>query len=89
MDVSPCLTSDIQPPVGTQPRQRPLDHLAAAAQPPARVDALAVDAHLGPALRQRHSAPRDVIRLVGMQLLRPASREPASVSFPINWPSQK
>ena len=70
------LISDLQPPVGTQPRQRPLDQPAVATQPPARVDALAGDAHLDPALRQRHAAPQDIIRLVVMQLPGPAPRPP-------------
>lgn len=70
VDIGAPLIANRQPPKACQPGQRPLDDPAIAAQAFAALDALARDAYLDVALRQRPAATRDVIGLVGMDLLR-------------------
>ena len=70
MDIGPSLIADGQPAVPVEPGQGALHHPAMAAQPLAGVDAFAGDAHPDVALGKRPATARDVVGLVGMQLVR-------------------
>lgn len=69
-NVGPPFITNRQSPETPQPGQCSLDHPAIAAQLLAALDALAGNADLDGALRQRLSTARDVIGLVRMQLRR-------------------
>ena len=77
VDVGPPLVADRQAPKARQPSQGALDHPAVSAQALAALDALAGDAHLDVALRERPATARDVIGLVGVQLGGPFARSSA------------
>ena len=77
MNVGPPLVAHLQPPVASEPRQRPLDHPPMPTQPFAGLDATRGDARGYTPLSERLAAPGKVVAFVGMQLLRPLARAPA------------
>lgn len=80
MDVGAPLVADGEAAVAVEPGQGALHHPAVPAQPRAGVDALAGDADLDAALGQRPPTARDVVRLVGMPLVR--SFAPPAIRLP-------
>src|SRR5919197_5656267 len=76
MDVRPALVADDQAAEPPQPGQRALHHPAVAAQPLAALHSFARDA--APDAASPHGGPtaRDVIGLVGVQLVRALARAP-------------
>src|SRR5215218_73323 len=62
------LVADLQAPVAHQPRQRPLHHVAVAAQPIAWLDAAPGDSRGDPTATQRPPAARVVVALVQVEL---------------------
>ena len=80
MDVGPALVADVQPSEAMQPSEAALDDPAVAAQALARLDALARDARPDVALGQVVSVMTGLIRLIRMQLGRPAAGSPAWLS---------
>jgi hypothetical protein len=82
-DVGAPLVAHLQAPVAHQPRQRPLHHIAVAAQPLAGLDATPGDPGRDPASAQRPPATWVVVTLVAVQLggplpgsARPPTRSP-------------
>jgi hypothetical protein len=73
MDVRPPLVAYAQPPTVGKPGQRPLHHPAVPTQPLARIDASPGYARLYAPLPERLSAAREIVALIGMDLIRPPS----------------
>src|SRR6266568_2711437 len=76
MDVVPTLVADGQAAVLRQPGQGPFDHPTIPPEPLAALDPLPSNPALDPPTMQKPSAPRDVVALVGMHLLRPLASAP-------------
>ena len=77
----PLVVANLQPPVAIQPRERPFHHPPVASQPFARLDAPSGDARGGYApLPERLAAAREVLALVGVQLVGALARSAARLA---------
>lgn len=80
VDVLPPLVANLQPPVAIQPRERPFHHPPVASQPFARLDAPSGDARGYAPLPERLAAAREVLALVGVQLVGALARSAARLA---------
>lgn len=74
MDVSATFIANLQPTIAIEPSQGPLRYRAVPAQPLAGIDPSPCDARGDASLAQSPAASREIIGLIGVQLVRSLSR---------------